>query len=579
MTQQTDAELVAFARRGDRSAFAAIYDRYADKLFEFSRSVLRDSEVAADVTQDTFVLAAERLEQLREPSKLRAWLYAIARNEATRHGRARSRTAPTDEVAEVASDRAGPEELSARDDLATLVWDAAAGLSERDRILLELTVRQGLDGQELADAIGTTPANAYSMASRLRDQVERSLGALLVARHARQDCDELQVLLAGWDGSFSPLVRKRVARHVERCEICGERRRSLASPLALLATIPVVPAPAELREQVLGRIDLISHSSPVGRHGRRRGRWQPDGFPPAMVADDRRRRAPVFVAAAALLVVLALVLRPQEDTPTTELVTGASTSEEATTSTTVAPGELSGGEPGPGDELIVPEVEAPAVAAAPGVTSSPASTGPAGPATATATAATKPPSTGPTVTNPPTTGTTPTTPPPTTAPPTTGPTTTVPTPTTTTAVPVVTTTAPAVTTTTTSPPTTTSSTTPSTTTTTRPTTTTTINRGPVVASASAGVARLSVRGCGISTTTVRADVTDDSGVSAVELVVSSPDGTTRTAMTRAGSVWTGNLGPFSKPGMANWQVIATDTLGASTSSARSTPIDACPIPG
>ncbi|MGH9164531.1 MAG: RNA polymerase sigma factor, partial [Acidimicrobiales bacterium] len=219
LTQQTDAELVALALRGDRSAFAAIYDRYADKLFEFARSVLRDSDGAADVTQDAFVLAAERLEQLREPSKLRAWLYAIARNEATRHGRARSRTTPTDEVTEMASDGAGPEVLSARDDLAALVWDAAAGLSKRDRILLELTLRQGLDGQELADAIGTTSANAYSMASRLRDQVERSLGALLVARHARKGCDELQVLLAGWDGSFGPLVRKRVARHVERCEI------------------------------------------------------------------------------------------------------------------------------------------------------------------------------------------------------------------------------------------------------------------------------------------------------------------------------------------------------------------------
>ncbi|MGH9164428.1 MAG: hypothetical protein ACRDZW_02800 [Acidimicrobiales bacterium] len=69
-------------------------------------------------------------------------------------------------------------------------------------------------------------------------------------------------------------------------------------------------------------------------------------------------------------------------------------------------------------------------------------------------------------------------------------------------------------------------------------------------------------------------------MTSVELIVSGPDGTTRAAMVRgAGASWTATLGPFSKPGVANWQVVATDAAGAATSAARSTPIDACPIPG
>ena len=136
-------------------------------------------------------------------------------------------------------------------ELQELVWSAAAGLSPRDQALLDLNLRQGLEGQDLADAMGTSLNNSYVMLSRLRDQVERSLGALLIARLGREDCEELDAILQGWDGRFSPLLRKRVARHVDGCDVCRERRAAVASPMALLAAAPLVPAPAPLRERVL----------------------------------------------------------------------------------------------------------------------------------------------------------------------------------------------------------------------------------------------------------------------------------------------------------------------------------------
>ncbi len=295
-----DAQLVQEARAGDRAAFGAIYSRYADRIHDFCRSALRDPHEAADVTQETFLVAAGRLGQLREPDKLRAWLYAIARNEAMRRSRSRRRATPTPVAAEMASDRAGPEESAGRTDAREIVWAAAAGLSARDRVLLDLTVRQGLDGQELADAIGAPPANAYVMASRLRAQVERAISALLVARYGRRNCPELDAMLAGWDGRLDPLVRKRVARHIDGCEICTDRRLTLASPLALLGAVPLVPAPAELRDRVLGQVELVSHVGP--RHGRPRN----DGFPPPL--DPRPYRRPPLIGAAAVVAVALVVL-------------------------------------------------------------------------------------------------------------------------------------------------------------------------------------------------------------------------------------------------------------------------------
>ncbi len=262
-----DAELVRAATAGDRGAFAAIYDRYADRLHDFCWSVLRDRDEAADATQDAFLVAAERLGQLRDPERLRPWLYAVARSQALRRVRARSRVAPEEEMTELPDPASGPEQAAERSDLRELVWNAAAGLSERDRALLDLHLRHGLEGAELGQAMGVEPGHAYVLLSRLRDQVERSLGALLVARLGRDDCPDLAAILSGWDGRFTPLIRKRVARHVDACDVCGERRRTAASPLALLAAVPPMPAPAFLRDRVLERVELLSGSGSGGDAG------------------------------------------------------------------------------------------------------------------------------------------------------------------------------------------------------------------------------------------------------------------------------------------------------------------------
>src|ERR1700685_3816250 len=76
---------VAASFAGDRTdGLAEAYDRYADPLYKSCLAFLGEPAEAADAVQDTFVIAAARLADLREPSRLRAWLYAVARNECQR---------------------------------------------------------------------------------------------------------------------------------------------------------------------------------------------------------------------------------------------------------------------------------------------------------------------------------------------------------------------------------------------------------------------------------------------------------------------------------------------------------------
>lgn len=313
-----DASLVAAVRSGDPDAWAAIYDTYADRLHDFCWSVLRDRDEAADALHDAFITAVERIDQLRDPGRLRPWLYAICRTTCLQRARRRSRMVPTEDVVEMTpvafDDVSGGAEGA---ELRTLVWDAAGGLPADDRAILDLHLRHGLEGAALGEALGTTAHAATVKLGRVRELVERSLGALLVSRAGRRDCPELDGMLGEWDGALTPLIRKRVARHIETCEICGERKRTMVNPLALLAAVPMVPAPAGLRDHVLGDIQRISSTRVPAWHQEGVGR----------------------IVAAALLILavigVALVSSDDEETrPATVVVTTTTTT---TTSTTAVP--------------------------------------------------------------------------------------------------------------------------------------------------------------------------------------------------------------------------------------------------
>lgn len=249
--------------------------------------------------QDTFVLAVQRLGELREPPRLRAWLFAIARHEAMRRARARSRTVPTEDAGRARpSPSPGPQDVVTAEDTTAVVWEAAGGLSARDRVVLDLHLRQGLEGQDLAGAVGTSRRHAYVLTNRLRKQIEQSVGALLVARLGRSDCDDLGRVLAEWDGRFSPLWRKRVARHVDTCEVCSRTRRVLTSPEAVASAMPNVPAPEALREETL---DLIRHATTMELPGEWPLPWARGGFPPGIQREAKGSGRIVAAAIAALL--------------------------------------------------------------------------------------------------------------------------------------------------------------------------------------------------------------------------------------------------------------------------------------
>lgn len=247
-----DRAIVAQLRDQDPAGLAAAYDAYGQRLYAFCRALLRDGSTAEDVVQDTLLIAYQRADQLRDPDRLRPWLYALARNECLRHIRARRRVAALEEAGEVAEEPTDPGFQLHQRDLSRLVWQAAEGLNPRERAALELSVRHGLAGSDLADAMGVTPNHAQTLLTRARRQLERGLAALLVSGSSA-GCPELADIIEGWDGRLTVLMRKRISRHVERCGRCLARKREEVNATALLAAVPLGVPPLDLRTRLVRR--------------------------------------------------------------------------------------------------------------------------------------------------------------------------------------------------------------------------------------------------------------------------------------------------------------------------------------
>jgi RNA polymerase sigma factor (sigma-70 family) len=297
-----DAAQALAAAAGDQRALAAIYDRYSGRLLGFCVSMLRNRADAEDCLQDVFVIAATRLRDLREPALLRSWLFSVARHECLARIDKRKKEVPVDEVPDRATvDVDIPSSMALDAELAALLRDAQAGLSERDRLLLELADRQQLSGEEFAKAIGVPRSTAYTLLARARTTACRSIGALLVARAGRDQCETLDRLLAGWDGQLTTLRRKQIARHIESCEVCSERERRIASPAALLGEGRAYAMDlVALRSRILSAAALAAPPTHAWR----------DGWPPAdrlLSRPRKRRRIAVAGAAAALLLVIAAI--------------------------------------------------------------------------------------------------------------------------------------------------------------------------------------------------------------------------------------------------------------------------------
>jgi RNA polymerase sigma-70 factor (ECF subfamily) len=161
------------AKEGDRDALRFLYVRYADNIYGYVRSIVRNEHDAEDITQHLFSKLTSALSRYEPRSvPFSAWILRVARNLALDHLRA-VRTVPCEEVRAIdaVADDSSLERSRA-------LQDALDALPRDQREVLILRHVAGMTPGEIARSLGKSEGSIHGLHHRGRRALQRELSEL-----------------------------------------------------------------------------------------------------------------------------------------------------------------------------------------------------------------------------------------------------------------------------------------------------------------------------------------------------------------------------------------------------------------
>jgi RNA polymerase sigma factor (sigma-70 family) len=170
--ESDDKPLVRRARRGEREAHAALYDRYANLVRAICYDTTANLEHALDLAQEVFLRAFGRLHSLRNDDRFGNWLVGIARHVCREWLRRRRRDR---KVLTGIPPHALAVESNADFDPEKRIFQALAQLPEKQRLALHLYYLQGKSAVEAQRVLEMSPAGFYKLLKQASERMTKLL--------------------------------------------------------------------------------------------------------------------------------------------------------------------------------------------------------------------------------------------------------------------------------------------------------------------------------------------------------------------------------------------------------------------
>ncbi len=179
-----DVELVSESLGGNRDAFGHIVARYQTLICSLAYSAIGNVSQSEDLAQETFVIAWQKMRDLRDPSKLRSWLCSIARNlinhTLRRQGREPSCAAESlESVRESHSPEPLPVERAISSEEAEILWRSLERIPETYREALVLFYREHQSVARVAQALDLSEDAVHQRLSRGRKLLQEQVLAFI----------------------------------------------------------------------------------------------------------------------------------------------------------------------------------------------------------------------------------------------------------------------------------------------------------------------------------------------------------------------------------------------------------------
>jgi RNA polymerase sigma factor (sigma-70 family) len=180
ITKTNDANLVMLSLGGDREAFCEIVSRYQNLLCSLAYSSVGDIKYSEDISQEAFVEAWKKLDTLKDPEKLKAWLCGILRFKVSRFRRTEG-TQPFKSASEFQDNDVAHENNENMEDIAigeqeqALLWQTLDKMDGTYREPLVLFYREQQSVERVAAELDLSVDTTKQRLSRGRKLLKRAM--------------------------------------------------------------------------------------------------------------------------------------------------------------------------------------------------------------------------------------------------------------------------------------------------------------------------------------------------------------------------------------------------------------------
>lgn len=183
MDKQTLVSTVLAAQNGDGKALDALFNTFYNDVYYFALKTVKDSELACDITQETFVMVIQRLEDLKEPAAFVTWMKQIAFSQCTRYFRKKKELlADEDEEGNTIFDTLVedktefiPDDKLDQEDFRQTILSMIDQLSEEQRAATLLYYYDELSVREIAQIQGVSEGTVKSRLNYARKAIKSSV--------------------------------------------------------------------------------------------------------------------------------------------------------------------------------------------------------------------------------------------------------------------------------------------------------------------------------------------------------------------------------------------------------------------